>query len=74
MTKSYFSIIDSGLLLEAFKISYNGLFRMQMSGIGIPMNMVVTEWFVPGFGIVKTESYNKNGKLMGSSMLTSIKK
>ncbi len=45
-----------------------------MSGIGIPVNMVVNEWFVPGFGVVKTESYNKKGKLMGSTLLTSIKK
>jgi hypothetical protein len=36
--------------------------------------MKVTEWFVPNFGIVKSETSDKNGKLMGSSMLTSIKK
>lgn len=59
---------------DAYKITYNGLFRMQMAGIGIPMNMQVTEWFVPGFGVVKTETYSKNGKLMGSSLLTSLKK
>ena len=59
---------------DAYKITNNGLFRMQMAGIGIPMNMQVTEWFVPGFGVVKTESYSKNGKLMGSSLLTSLKK
>lgn len=25
-------------------------------GFGIPINMDVSEWFAPGFGIVKTES------------------
>ena len=25
-------------------------------GIGIPVSTDVTEWFAPGFGIVKTES------------------
>ena len=59
---------------DAYKITYDGTFRMQMSGVDIPMNMKVTEWFVPGFGIVKTESYNKGGKLMGSTLITSIKK
>lgn len=59
---------------DAYKITYDGTFRMQMSGVGIPMNMKVTEWFVPGFGIVKTESYNKSGKLMASTLITSIKK
>lgn len=28
------------------------------------------DWFVPGFGVVKTESYKSNGKLMGYSLLT----
>lgn len=59
---------------EAYKITSESYYRMNMGGIGIPMTMKVTEWFVPGFGIVKTENYNKNGKLMGSTLLTSLKK
>ena len=59
---------------EAYKITSEGYYRMNMGGIGIPMTFKVTEWFVPGFGIVKTESYNKNGKFMGSTLLTSLKK
>jgi hypothetical protein len=59
---------------DAYKINYDGFFKIKMMiGIGVPMNMKVTEWFVPNFGIVKSETYDKNGKLMGSSMLTSIK-
>jgi len=59
---------------DAYKISYDGFFRIKMMGIGVPMNLKVTEWFVPGFGIVKSETFDKKGNLMGSSMLTSITK
>jgi hypothetical protein len=47
--------------------------KVKMAGIGIPMNMKTTEWFVPAFGIVKTETFKK-GKLVGSSLLTKLKK
>ena len=60
---------------EAFKINYNSQFNVEVgnTGRGIPMNFKITEWFVPGYGIVKSETYNNNGKLVGSSQLTSIK-
>jgi hypothetical protein len=29
-------------------------------------------WFLPGFGVVKSESYDKKDKLMGSSQLTAL--
>ncbi len=42
---------------ECFKISYNTKLKMKTMGIGLPaMNMDNTEWFAPGFGIVKTQS------------------
>jgi hypothetical protein len=59
---------------EAYKISYDATMRVKMAGIGIPMNLKVNEWFVPGFGVVKSETYTKNGRLAGSSMLTGLKK
>lgn len=60
---------------EAYKINYNSLFKVEVgsTGRGIPMNFKITEWFVPGFGIVKSETSNNNGKLVGSSQLTSLK-
>jgi hypothetical protein len=60
---------------EAYKINYNSLFKVEVgsTGRGIPMNFKITEWFVPGYGIVKSETYNNNGKLVGSSQLTSLK-
>lgn len=33
-----------------------------------------TSWFLPGFGVVKSESFNNKGKSMGSSVLTSMTK
>jgi len=61
---------------ECWKISYEGKFKASLApmNIGIPINMQGTEWFAPGFGVVKTETFNKNGKLMGSTMITSVKK
>lgn len=62
---------------ECWKISSDGRFRATVggpAGIGIPFNFKLTEWFAPGFGIVKTETYNKNGKLIGSTLITAVKK
>jgi len=62
---------------ECWKITYDGRFRATIggpSGIGIPVNFKSTEWLAPGFGIVKTETYNKNGKLVGSTLITAVKK
>ncbi len=44
---------------EAFKISYNAKMVIEM-GFAIPMKMEVTEWFVPNFGVVRSE--HKSGK------------
>jgi len=52
---------------ECFKISAKNKINSKISNIGIPITMLVTEWFAPGFGIVKTES--KTGK----TEITSIK-
>jgi len=53
---------------ECFKITSHNKITMKMGPIGIPMNMDVTEWFAPGFGVVKTES-NKGG----TTLITSVK-
>lgn len=61
---------------ECWKITYEVRFKASMApmNIGIPINLKGTEWFAPGFGIVKTETFNKNGKLLGSMQITSVKK
>jgi hypothetical protein len=59
---------------DCFKISYEAKMIIRTMGIPVPMNFKAYEWYAPGFGIVKTESYSKNGKLMGQTLLTGIKK
>lgn len=59
---------------DAYLITYDGNLKTKVAGIGIPFNFSVKEWYVPGTGIVKSESYSKGGKLSGSSVLTAITK
>jgi hypothetical protein len=41
---------------DCFKIKFKSKTTIKTMGVGIPMNIDGTEWFAPGFGIVKTES------------------
>ena len=52
---------------ECYKISAKNKIVSKIAETGIPIKMDVTEWFAPGFGVVKTES--KTGK----TEITSIK-
>ena len=45
---------------DCYKITQKTKMRIKTMGIGMPMNIETTEWYAPGFGVVKTES--KNGK------------
>jgi hypothetical protein len=51
---------------DCYKITNNTKMKIKTMGIGIPMNMEVTEWFAPGFGIVKSQSK------YGETLITSI--
>jgi len=52
---------------ECYKISAKNRILTKVVSLGIPITMSVTEWFAPGFGIVKTESRT------GKTEITSIK-
>jgi hypothetical protein len=52
---------------ECYKITSNTKMKIKTMGIGVPMNMDVTEWFAPGFGVVKTLSK------YGETAITSIR-
>jgi hypothetical protein len=54
---------------ECFKITSEQSIK---TVIGI--NFSVVEWFAPGFGVVKSETYNKGGKKMGATLLTKVTK
>jgi len=51
---------------DCYKITYHSKMIFKI-GIGIPMNSDVTEWYAPGFGIVKTESNS------GKTEITAVK-
>lgn len=58
---------------DCFKVTYDATTKVKMMGIGIPFRMKVTEWYAPKLGrFVKSETYNKSGKLMGTMTLDSI--
>ena len=40
---------------ECFKITYNSKINFKIL-VGIPIKMDVTEWYAPGFGVVKSDS------------------
>ncbi len=44
---------------DCFKITNSTKMKIKTMGIGMPVNIESTEWFAPGFGVVKTE--NKSG-------------
>ena len=52
---------------KALKISYD-----VNTKIVVNIQSKVAEWFVEGVGVVKTEQYNKKGKLQGYSLMTSL--
>jgi len=52
---------------DCFKISYKCKMGIKTGPINIPINFEGTEWYAPGFGIVKTQSK------YGGTAITSIK-
>jgi len=60
------SVTTSAGTWDCYKITYHSKMIFKI-GIGIPMNADVTEWYAPGFGVVKTESNN------GTTLITAIK-
>jgi hypothetical protein len=54
---------------ECYKISYD--LATKMMGIGVKMKGV--EWYARGVGMVKSETYNKDAKLQGSTVLSALK-
>jgi hypothetical protein len=58
---------------DCYKITNDILFTLKMMGTSIPFQIKVTEWFTPKLGrFVKSETYNKDGKLIATTMLTAI--
>jgi len=61
------SITTTAGTWDCFKITFKSKITIKTMGIGMPFNIEGTEWFAPGFGIVKTESK------YGGTAITAIK-
>jgi hypothetical protein len=58
---------------DCYRITYDALIKIKMIGIGIPVHLKAAEWFSPKLGrFVKSETYDKKSKLMGSMLLDAI--
>ena len=57
---------------ECYKITSNMAMQTQM-GIKMNNNFSTIDWIALKVGTVKSETYNKSGKLMGSTLLTTWK-
>lgn len=51
---------------KCYRITHTDKLRTKVAGMGIPFTLNTTEWFAPGFGIVRSESK------WGKSEITSI--
>ena len=58
---------------NCFVISYDLDFQMTMMNKVVPMKFSAVEWYAPDFGPVKTASF-KDGKKMGGTLITGLKK
>lgn len=61
------SITTAAGTYNCFALSYNTEMKM-----GMKQTFKIKEWIAEGVGLVKSETYNKKGKLMSYSELTSI--
>jgi len=54
---------------ECYKISYDVATKMMVN-----VKSKGVEWYTAGIGMIKSETYSSDGKLLGSNILTSLKK
>ncbi len=59
---------------ECFKITYDTDINTKMMGFSNKTSFSSAEWVARGVGVVKTESYDKKGRLNSYSLLTDLKK
>lgn len=59
---------------QCYKVTYNIASESSIMGIKTTINSKAVEYYSTGTGIVKSETYNKNDKLEGYSVLSKITK
>jgi hypothetical protein len=58
----------------AYKVTSDIKIETIIMGMSIPVNTKSAEYFAAGVGVVKSESFNKSGKLLGYQLLSKISK
>lgn len=58
---------------DAYKITSTSELTTR-SVVSFTLNLSVTEWYVPGLGVVRSESFKPNGKQVGYNELTALQK
>lgn len=57
---------------ECYKITYNTDMNMKVMGMNRTSSFSGAEWFARNIGMVKSESYDKNGELQSYMLLTKL--
>ncbi|MFH0867144.1 MAG: hypothetical protein V1904_13190 [Bacteroidota bacterium] len=68
------SVTTTAGTFDCYKITQDFQMETTTMGISVPVSIKGVEYYSAGTGSVKTETYDKNGKLMGYSLLTKITK
>lgn len=58
---------------DCMKISSNASLLIKTLGFGLPVETSSVEWWSSGVGLVKSETYNKSGKIISTMQLNSVK-
>lgn len=57
-----------------YKINQKTIVKTNIMGMNKTVESTSSSWFAKGVGMVKTESYHKNGNLLSSTLLTAFSK
>jgi hypothetical protein len=68
------SVTTTAGTFNCYKITQDIKVENIVMGMTIPVNMKSAEYYAAGTGLVKSQSYDKNGKLAGYSLLTKLTK
>jgi hypothetical protein len=58
---------------SCMKISSNSSLLVKTLGLGIPIETSSVEWWSAGVGLIKSETYNKSGKIISTMILKEVK-
>jgi hypothetical protein len=68
------SVTTAAGTFNCYKITQDFKMENIVMGMTIPITMKSIEYYAAGTGMVKSQSFDKNGKLAGYTLLTKITK